>query len=113
MTELILGVHIGPHDAAAAVLADYEVKAAVELERLTRKKGDGGSAFPDACVDELLSIVGATRRDVDVLMVSRDDFPVRYFTHFRGWRWVREQFWTHVEGKPDRWMPRETVRAKT
>ena len=113
MTDLIVGVHIGPHDAAAAVLTDYEVKAAVQLERLTRKKGDGGSSFPDASVDEVLSIVGATRRDVDVLVVSRCDFPFRYFTHFHGWRWVREQFRTHVQGKPDRWMPRETVRAKT
>jgi carbamoyltransferase len=113
MTELILGVHIGPHDAAAAVLADYDVKAAVQLERLSRRKGDGGSAFPAAAVDEALSIAGATRRDVDVLMVSRDDFPVRYFTHFRGRQWLREQFRTHVQGKQDRWMPRETVRAGT
>jgi carbamoyltransferase len=113
MTDLIVGVHVGPHDAAAAVLSDYDVKAAVQLERLTRRKGDGGSAFPAASVAEALSIAGATHRDVDVVLISRCDFPFRYFTHFRGGRWIREQFRTHVQGKQDRWMPRETVRAGT
>jgi carbamoyltransferase len=113
MTELILAVHPGIHDAAAAVLADYEVKAAVQLERMTRKKGDGGLGFPSPCVEEALSIAGITRRDIDVLVLSRSDFPVRYFKHFRGWRWAREQFRTHVEGRAYRWMPRETMRAGT
>jgi len=111
MPELILAIHYGPHDAVAAVLVDYEVKAAVQLERLTRIKGDGG--YPDLSIEETLGVVGATRRDVDVLTVSRTDFPVKYFRHFHGWRWVREQWRTHVEGKKQRWMPRETVRVKS
>ncbi len=111
MPELILAVHHGPHDAVAAVFADYELKAAVQLERLTRVKSDG--SFPDLSIDETLGIIGATRRDVDVLAVSRTDYPVQYFRHFRGWRWLREKWRTHVEGKNLRWMPRETVRAKT
>ena len=41
MTQLILGVHSGAHDAAAAIFEDYLLKAAVHLERLTRLKGDG------------------------------------------------------------------------
>jgi carbamoyltransferase len=41
MTQLILGVHSGSHDAAAAIFEDYLLKAAVHLERLTRLKGDG------------------------------------------------------------------------
>jgi carbamoyltransferase len=57
MPELILAVHNGPHDAVAAVLVDYELKAAVQLERLTRVKGDGG--FPDLSIEEALGIVGA------------------------------------------------------
>jgi carbamoyltransferase len=111
MSELILAVHNGPHDAVAAVFVDYDLKAAVQLERLTRVKGDGG--FPDLSIDETLDIVGATRRDVDVLAVSRCHYPAKYFRHFRGWRWVREQWRTHVEGKKLRWMPRETVRANS
>jgi carbamoyltransferase len=111
MPELILAVHHGPHDASAAVFVDYDLKSAVQLERLTRVKGDGG--FPDRAIDETLDIVGATRRDVDVLAISRSDFPVQYFRHFSGWRWAREQWRTRVEGKKLRWMPRETVRAGT
>ena len=111
MPELILAVHNGPHDAVAAVLVDYELKAAVQLERLTRIKSDGG--YPHPSIEETLGMVGATRRDVDVLAVSRSDYPVKYFHHFRGWRWVREQWRTYVEGKTERWIPRETLRANT
>jgi carbamoyltransferase len=111
MSQLILAVHNGLwHDTSAAVLVDYDVKAAVQLERLTRIKGDGG--LPGPCIDEVLSIIGAKRRDVDVLAVSRTNFPVRYFTHFKGWQRVREQFRTHVEGKDQRFVTRETVRTK-
>jgi predicted NodU family carbamoyl transferase len=35
MPQLILGVHSGSPDAAAAVFEDYSLKAAVHLERLT------------------------------------------------------------------------------
>ena len=112
MSQLILGVHTGIHDAAAAVLVDYEVKAAVQLERLTRYKGDGRT-YPDLCIEELLDMVGATRRDVDVLALTRSDFPVQYFHHFRGYRWLREQYRTYVEGQKTRFIPRETRRANT
>lgn len=111
MSELILAVHNGTHDAVAAVLVDYELKAAVQLERLTRVKGDGG--YPDLAIEETLGIVGATRRDVDVFAVSRSDYPVQYFHHFRGWRWLREQWRTHVGGKKQRFIGRETVRARS
>jgi carbamoyltransferase len=83
----------------------------IRAEHLTRVKSDG--SFPDLSIDETLGIAGATRRDVDVLAISRTDYPVQYFRHFRGWRWLREQWRTHVEGKKLRWMPRETVRART
>jgi carbamoyltransferase len=112
MSQLILAVHTGIHDAAAAVLVDYDVKAAVQLERLTRFKGDGRT-YPDLCIEELLDMVGATRRDVDVLALTRADFPVRYFHHFRGYRWIREHYRTYVQGKKTRFMPREARRTNT
>ncbi len=77
MSQLILGVHSGSHDAAAALFDDYELKAAVSLERLTRNKGDG--AYPDLAIDEVLSIAGLTRKDVDVVCHSRTLMPTRYF----------------------------------
>jgi carbamoyltransferase len=36
MTQLILTVHTGIHDAGAALFDDYTLLAAVQLERLTR-----------------------------------------------------------------------------
>jgi carbamoyltransferase len=112
MSQVILAVHTGIHDAAAAVLVDYDIKAAVQLERLTRYKGDGRT-YPDLCIEELLDMLGATRRDVDVLALTRSDFPVQYFHHFHGYRWLREHYRTYIQGKKTRFIPRETLRAKT
>jgi carbamoyltransferase len=91
MSRLILGVHCGFHDGAAAVFEDYSLKAAVELERLTRVKGDG-SIHPEAAIDEVLAIAGATRRDVDVVAYGRVAFPGRYFKDIRGLRWLHQQY---------------------
>ena len=70
MSRLILAVHTGIHDAAAALYVDYELAAAVQLERLTPHKGHG-RAYPDLCLDEVLEIAGARRTDVDAVAVSR------------------------------------------
>ena len=101
MPQLILGVHSGSHDAAAALFEDYELKAAISLERLTRDKGDG-SRHPDLAIDEVLSIAGAARRDVDVVCYSRSLLPTRYFRHITGIDWLKEQYRTHVARKPRR-----------
>jgi hypothetical protein len=105
MPQLILGIHPGIHDASAALYNDYDLLAAVQLERLTRVKSDGRE-FPNACIDEVLSIAGCARRDLDVVAVSRMAVPVEHFTHFRGLRWLREQYRTRVEG----WKPSMTLK---
>jgi carbamoyltransferase len=110
MPQLILGLHPGIHDAAAAVFVDYELKAAVQLERLTRHKGDG-STYPDACIDEVLSIAGATRRDVDAVAVSRAKFPTRYFRERRGLHWWRNAL--RPDKSDSRLLIRELRSAKT
>jgi carbamoyltransferase len=112
MTQLILGVHSGSHDAAAAVFEDYSLKAAVHLERLTRRKSDG-SRHPDLAIDEVLSIAGATRRDVDVVTYSRSMFPTRYFRHLHGIEWLREQYRTHLRRRPRRQLIPEIFRHNT
>ena len=91
MSQLILGIHSGSHDAAAALFEDYELKAAISLERLTRNKGDG-TRYPDLAIDEVLSIAGATRRDVDVVCYSRSLLPTKYFRHIHGLDWLKEQY---------------------
>jgi carbamoyltransferase len=112
MTQLILGVHSGSHDAAAALFEGYSIKAAVHLERLTRRKSDG-SRHPDLAIDEVLSIAGAARRDVDVVTYSRSMFPTRYFCHLDGAEWLREQYRTYIRGRPRRQLIPEFFRYGT
>ena len=90
MSQLILSAHSGSHDAVAAVFRDYELIAAVQLERLTRRKSDGRE-HPDLAIDEVLSIAGATRKDVDVVCFSRAEFPTAFYRNIRGMRWLREK----------------------
>ncbi|HWV44211.1 carbamoyltransferase C-terminal domain-containing protein [Pseudorhodoplanes sp.] len=111
MSQLILGVHSGSHDAAAAVFDGYELKAAVSLERLTRHKGDG--AYPDLAIDEVLSIAGVTRKDVDVVCHSRTLMPTKYFRQLSGFDWLKEQYRTHLRGKTRRQMMPELYRHGT
>ncbi len=84
---IVLGVHPGNHDAAAALFDDYRLVAAVALERLSRRKGDGGG-MPEPAIDEVLSIAGLGRRDVDAVALTRTRLPWRSYTHFRGGRWI-------------------------
>jgi carbamoyltransferase len=112
MSQLILSVHSGSHDAVAAVFHDYELRAAVQLERLTRRKSDGRE-HPDLAIDEALSIAGATRKDVDVVCFSRAEFPTIFYRNIKGVRWVREQYRKHVEGNTRRYMPPEFLRYRT
>ena len=95
MSQLILGVHSGSHDAAAALFDGYALKAAVSLERLTRNKGDG--AYPDLAIDEVLSIAGATRKDVDVVCHSRTLMPTRYFRDLSLFDRIKELHLHNVE----------------
>ena len=102
MPELIIGIHAGFHDSSAVAFEDYNLKAAVQLERLTRIKGDA-SGLPDRCVDEVLSIVGASRKDVDVVAVSRMYFPNEAFK--AGWLW--QAYRRYVRRKPVRGLASE------
>jgi carbamoyltransferase len=112
MSQLILTVHSGGHDATAAVFSDYELLAAVQLERLTRYKGDGRE-HPDLAIDEVLSIAGATRKDVDAAGFSRTEFPTEFYRVIRGVRWFREKYRKYVEGNTRRYMPPEFRRNDT
>ncbi|MDF1589824.1 MAG: carbamoyltransferase N-terminal domain-containing protein [Gammaproteobacteria bacterium] len=77
----ILSIHSGPHDSAAAVFQDYEILAAVQQERLTRKKCAGG--FPNKAIDEVLAISGFDRKEIDVIVLTRGSYPTSYLNY--GW----------------------------
>lgn len=74
---MILGVHNGRHDAGAALFDDYRMISAVALERMTRRKNDG-RRFPDEAVEECLAVAGIRRKDIDVVVTSREVHPLRY-----------------------------------
>jgi carbamoyltransferase len=79
---IILGLHPGPHDASATLLDDYRMLGAVQLERLNRIKGSGieHEAWAWPCADELLSMHGLRRSDVDAVAFTRESFP-RIYLH--------------------------------
>jgi carbamoyltransferase len=102
MSSLIIGIHAGFHDSSAVLFEDYELKAAVALERLTRVKGDA-SEFPHRSVDEVLSIVGASRKDVAAVAVSRMFFPNEAFKSGGLWQAYRR----YIRQKPLRGLASE------
>ena len=108
----ILSFQCGYHDASAAVLDGYDILAAVSQERMTRKKGDG-SAIPFEAVDEVLSIAGVTRDQIDVVACNRGLFP---YTLFHGLPLhKRLQYGWQSRGKQPRTANLETqlIRAGT
>ena len=112
MSELILAIHSGPHDSVATLFDDYDLKAAVQLERLTRVKGDGGK-HPDACIDEVLTIAGATRADVDVISMSRTLLDTKYFRRISGFRWLMDAALRRSRGKNLEYMTHEMRRYRS
>lgn len=60
---IILGIHDG-HNASAALLRDGGLVGAVQEERFTRLKNQGG--LPVRAIDDVLSAAGVERHEVDV-----------------------------------------------
>jgi carbamoyltransferase len=79
---------------------------------LTRYKGDGRE-HPDLAINEVLSIAGATRKDVDAAGFSRTEFPTEFYRVIRGVRWFREKYRKYIEGNTRRYMPPEFLRNNT
>jgi len=71
----ILGISAFYHDAAAALIIDGEIVAAVQEERFTRIKHD--SAYPVYSIDYCLKFAGLSARDLDY--VSFYDKPFSKF----------------------------------
>ena len=107
---IILGVHPGYHEAAACLFDDYRMVAAVSLERLTRRKIDGGRV-PDEAIDECLAIAGLSRRDVEAVVLGRGAYPWRYYKHFRGSRLIEGKVRQALGKEKHKSMERELLRA--
>lgn len=107
-----LGLHSGHHDACACLYDDYKLVAAVALERLTRRKLDGGR-LPVECIDECLAIAGARRQDIGLVALSRAVFPARYYTHLTLGRRLERWGRSLVGREKTKTMERELPRAGT
>lgn len=70
----ILGVSGGLHDAAAALLVDGHIVAAVEQERLSRVKHD--PEFPDRAIDVCLAIAGLGPDELDLVALHEKPLDV-------------------------------------
>ncbi len=101
--SIILGVHCGEHDASACVYDDFKLVSAVSLERLTRSKNAGISneePFPNAAIDEVLSVAGLSRSDVDVVSMSRASFE--YQNYRLSGVFALDRLWHRLRGKTRR-----------
>ena len=102
---LILSLTHGGHDSSAVVAEDYDILAAVQTERITRKKGGAisniSSGDPDIhlpTIDAALQAAGAKMSDIGAVLIS--DFPTPY-TYFRfgAWRMLRYDAHRLLSGK--------------
>lgn len=107
---LILGIHPGYHDAIAVLHDDYRLVAAVQLERLTRRKIDGGRV-PVESVAECLAIAGVAPGGVDAVVLGRGAYPWRYFSHFTGGRLIEGKLRQMFGAEKHKSMERESIRA--
>lgn len=74
---VILSLHSALQDSGAALFDDYALLAAVQEERLSRSKGDGG--VPSRSVTEVLEIAGMAPDAVDAVVLGRGQYPLSYF----------------------------------
>ena len=70
MSRLVLGINSAHGDAAAALVGEQGLIAAIAEERINRKKHCGG--FPALAVEEVLRIGGARPEDLTDIAVARD-----------------------------------------
>ncbi len=84
----ILGLSFGYHDAAAALMVDGKLIAAMQEERFTRIKND--PSYPAHAAEACLKQAGLTAQDLDKVVFYEDPFlktervllnAIRYFPH--------------------------------
>ena len=75
---IILSISSGIHDAGAAIFNNFEIVAAVQEERMTRKKGDGGQ-LPLNSINEVLQQSGYKKSDINALVLDHGLYPDKYY----------------------------------
>jgi carbamoyltransferase len=104
--SVILGLSFGYHDSAAAILHNGNLSAAIQEERLSRKKGDSG--FPYLAIEEVLRVSQLTMESITeivfyekpyrkferIMRNSSQRFPTRF-------KFFRNSFEEWLSGKLD------------
>ena len=105
----ILGIYSGQHDACAVIYRDYEIIASVALERMTRKKIDGGR-IPISAIEECLTIANLDHSDIGALALGNGVFPAEFFEHFPIHRKIEHTIRRVVNQPKNKSLERELVR---
>jgi carbamoyltransferase len=94
----ILGISAFYHDSAAAIVSDGRLTAAVQEERLSRKKFDAN--FPRRSIQACLDETGLALRDID--------FVVFYDKPFLKFERLLETYtsFAHAASSPSAWRCR-------
>src|SRR5690349_20943420 len=69
---ILLGISCHYHEAAAALIIDGKIVAAVTQERLSRKKHD--PAYPQKAIRTCLRIAGISARDIEYVVFYEKPF---------------------------------------
>lgn len=77
----ILGIFDGQHDSGASIMDDDKILAAVNEERLSRIKLDGG--FPNRSIQECFRISNVKEEDIDAVVVGSILTPPIFARMFR------------------------------
>lgn len=71
----ILGLQLNSHDTGAAIVKDGKILAAINEERLSRKKIDGSTPYKS--IKECLRITRLKEKDIDILAFSDIPFGIK------------------------------------
>lgn len=84
-SRTVLGLNVGPHDAAAAIVHGSELVCLVEEERLSRHKRALGES-PSKAVHDCLQIAGISPSDIDAVAIgwASDEARQRYGDETQG-----------------------------
>lgn len=95
---IILSITTGTHNSSAVVADDYEILSAIEAERVSRVKGQGGLKYLQATINEALRVAGKMHDDVDVVAVARNMFW-RHHYYWNAYKTLKSNLQNRI-GKP-------------
>ena len=97
---IVLGINDG-HNASAALLVDGAVVAALNEERLTRRKNEYG--YPAQAIVHCLKIAGVSANQIDHVALATKALPPKYFLIRRNSSFTIADYWKEQR---EYWYPK-------